>query len=144
MIAGITNFHNWLLCNFISDLYNGVGLKVVGRGLSENRRFSSCLQKSIFELFMRVPRNLLNSFKRSVGIVQYGSPGSPATNAEMQKKSPLSVAIPSLTLTSTSAPSNNFFAAGYHSKEMGPPLAGHFAPLGLGLLHDPIPESNRE
>ena len=60
---------------------------------TENRNSSSFLQKSILEPLIIAPKNLLNNFKLSLGIVQYGSHGSPIVNVEIRKISPLNVAI---------------------------------------------------
>ena len=45
-------------------------------------------------LLIVVPRNLFNSFKLLIGILQYGSPGSPTINFEIQKISTLNIATP--------------------------------------------------
>ena len=60
----------------------------------KNRNLSSSLQNSIFEILIVVPRNLFNSFKLLIGILQYGSPGSPTMNLDIQKISTLNVATP--------------------------------------------------
>ena len=84
---------------------------------AENRKSSSFLQKSILKPLIIAPKNLYNSFRRSSGIMQYGSPSSQIVNIEIRKISPLNDTIPSFILTSTSTPPKHFFATRYHSNE---------------------------